>query len=256
MNYGKYEGQLCRMLEEPEQVTVESKMFLTRLIQDDSNMGKQNKQDFSACALAKRTLVLSIDMEAFPNTINSYYEPFNQRYYWRFEVIGYPVTKGSAHWALYQMMQGNRVTKSHLSHTYWQYDARPNLKCISEYNCGTLQIRVLPEIWLTTAEPTGWQIYKEPKPLLAKAKVGDLCQRRDGKWVQIDRLLSIGGMPWICYEIGGLRYINNGEQLNSKLSELGIISTEPLAPEGTAEWAWQMQTLILEIMLRWKDKGG
>lgn len=83
----------------------------------------------------------------------------------------------------------------------------------------------------------------EPEPLLADAKVGDLCRRRDGKWVQIDRLLSIGGMPWICYEIGGLRYINNGEQLNSKLSELGIISTEPLAPEGTAEWAWQMMLL-------------
>ena len=73
------------------------------------------------------------------------------------------------------MMQGNRVTKSHLSHTYWQYDARPNLKCISEYNCGTLQIRVLPEIWLTTAEPTGWQIYKEPEP---QYKVGDWVEYR------------------------------------------------------------------------------
>lgn len=86
----------------------------------------------------------------------------------------------------------------------------------------------------------------EPKPLLADAKVGDLCKRMDGKWVQIETLCSLGGMPWICYEIGGLRYINNGEQLNTKDRNLDIIHTEPLAPEGTKEWAWQMAKLGIE----------
>ena len=78
--------------------------------------------------------------------------------------------EGSVEWAVQRMKLGDKVTKRHLSHIYWQYDARPHLKCISEYNCGTLQIMVVPEIWLTTAESTGWQIYKEPEP---QYKVGD-----------------------------------------------------------------------------------
>jgi len=82
-----------------------------------------------------------------------------------------------------------------------------------------------------------------PSPCLQMRKIGWICQRRDGKWVQIKRLCSLGGLPWICYEISGLRYINNGQQLNSKPSDADIIHTEPLAPEGTAEWAWQQMLL-------------
>lgn len=81
--------------------------------------------------------------------------------------------EGSKEWAVQRMKLGDKVTKGHLSHIYWQYDARPHLKCISEYNCGTLQIMVLPEIWLTTAEPTGWQVYKEPEQPKSAYQVGD-----------------------------------------------------------------------------------
>jgi hypothetical protein len=73
------------------------------------------------------------------------------------------------------MMQGERVTKAHLKHTYWYYDARPHLQCISEYICGTLQIMVSPEIWIKTADKDGWQIYHEheqPKHE-SQYKVGD-----------------------------------------------------------------------------------
>ena len=107
IKFKEHDGLLFKMLEEPVPLTPDAEMpCLVSLIQDDSPIGKQNKQDFHACVLAERTLVLSIDMETFPNTVNSYYEPFNQQYYWRFEIIGTPVAEGSAEWRNYQLVHG------------------------------------------------------------------------------------------------------------------------------------------------------
>ena len=256
MNYGKYEGQLCRMLEEPVPLTPDAEMpCLTRLIQDDSRMGMFNR-DTKPSRLSDFYLVARIVSN------NIVVDEFMESDYNRFEIIGTPVAEGSEDWAWYQMMQGEKINHAELSSQRFYANKKERFYAIKKgcdycafYENDGNEVCTSP-ISKRTRRTYGefieyskswgilsWQIYKEPKPLLAKAKVGDLCQRRDGKWVQIDRLLSIGGMPWICYEIGGLRYINNGEQLNSKLSELGIISTEPLAPEGTAEWAWQMLML-------------
>lgn len=79
----------------------------------------------------------------------------------------------------------------------------------------------------------------QPKPLLANAKEGDLCQRRDGKWVQID------GIPpeTLYWEAGNQLYYREGNLSLDREDEKDIIHTEPLAEEGTAEWAWQ--TLML-----------
>ena len=158
-------GTLCRMVE-PEPLQLDSQIpCLTRLIQDDSRMGMFNRD-------TKPNRLSDFYLAARIVNNNIIVDEFMESDYHRFEIIGYPVVEGSHWWALYQMKLGDKVTKRHLiSHVYWHYDARPHLKCISEYNCGTLQIMVVPEIWLTTADPTGWQIYKEPEQ--PKYKVGD-----------------------------------------------------------------------------------
>lgn len=89
----------------------------------------------------------------------------------------------------------------------------------------------------------------KPRPLLADAKVGDLCKRRDGKYVQIIRIDTCHKRPY--------RYRDNeygGDERgvtvagswicddNGKRS-FDIIATEPLAEVGSAEWALQMMKL-------------
>lgn len=86
----------------------------------------------------------------------------------------------------------------------------------------------------------------EPKPLLADAKVGDLCQRRDGKWVQICEVHGNSVFRYpnpikhthiiICDETGDTEHWG-------KVEDADIISCEPLADEGSAEWALQMMKL-------------
>ena len=83
------------------------------------------------------------------------------------------------------------------------------------------------------------------KPLLADARVGDLCQRRDGKWVQIDSVSHDRPCPVMCKsDIGGQDcFTLDGRNHNAVNNDKDIIHTEPLAEEGTAEWAWQMMKL-------------
>jgi hypothetical protein len=72
----------------------------------------------------------------------------------------------------------------------------------------------------------------EPKPLLADAKVGDLCKTDLDEWIQIDDAPEPPSP--ILYHI-------------DRPFKGNIIHTEPLAPEGTAEWAWQMLVLGKKI---------
>jgi hypothetical protein len=82
----------------------------------------------------------------------------------------------------------------------------------------------------------------EPKPLLADAKVGDLCQRMDGKWVQVDSYSNDRPCPVMCKsDIGGQDcFTLDGRNHNAINDSKDIIHTEPLAEVGSAEWAWQM----------------
>ena len=92
------------------------------------------------------------------------------------------------------------------------------------------------------------------KPLLADARVGDLCQRRDGKWVQIDSVSHDRPCPVMCKsDIGGQdcftldgRNHNGWPSRRAVNNDKDIIATEPLAEVGTAEWAWQMAKLGIE----------
>ena len=175
-NFKEHEGQLFRMLEEPVPLTPDAEMpCLVRLIQDDSPMGKLNK-DLHAKVLTPKicTEVIDVNDLSDHNRGSVRYDEFISCLYYYYELIGTFVEEGSEDWALYQMMQGKKVTKQHLQddfgNIYWCFYDR--LRCVQEFNCGTLQITVIPEIWIKTADKDGWQIYKEPKPE-PQYKVGD-----------------------------------------------------------------------------------
>ena len=161
-NFKEHDGLIFKMLEEPVPLTADAELpCLIRPIQDDSPMGRYVQQCWGHDKLFMREYTIcsiNADMAAKVGVARD--TPLSIH---MFEIIGTPVKEGSAEWALYQMIQGEKVTKGHLKHTYWHYDTRPHLQCISEYICGTLQIMVSPEIWIKTADSTGWQLC-EPKP--------------------------------------------------------------------------------------------
>lgn len=182
-------NQLCLMLEKPIPLTEDAKSpCVVGYIKDDSLAGRLNKSkainigtdylDTTFIANAIKNNPLYHNAKHAYDARNMCIEPIDQ-----LEILGYPVADNSAEWALYRMMQGDKVTKRHLKHTYWHYDARPHLKCISEYNCGKLQIMVSPEIWIKTADREGWQIYAEPKPCAVCKGTGKVysCTKKSGK---------------------------------------------------------------------------
>lgn len=86
---------------------------------------------------------------------------------------------------------------------------------------------------------------KEPRPLLADAQVGDLCQTRGEGYHLISDVYT--DQRKYAYErnCGDTIYVRENGMFNLINHEhpFDIIHTEPLAPEGTAEWAWQMLML-------------
>lgn len=89
----------------------------------------------------------------------------------------------------------------------------------------------------------------EPRPLLADAKVGDLCQLRNGIYEQIERRESIDCVDYVV--LHGCYYDLRGKAMNRAYGNIkDIISTEPLAPKGTKDWAWQMMLLGKKICHR------
>ena len=84
----------------------------------------------------------------------------------------------------------------------------------------------------------------EPKPLLADARVGDLCKRHDGSFCQITDVID--GFPKLWKTANLEFHTSDGVYYpicTNADNTSPIIATEPLAPEGTAEWAWQMLML-------------
>ncbi len=94
------------------------------------------------------------------------------------------------------------------------------------------------------------------KNLLADAKVGDLCKHRNGGWSQI---IDTSGTYIPGQPIRTTLKDTNGINRNFCLSgchftmqfggEYDIISTEPLALKGSAEWAWQMWCLLGKMVV-------
>jgi len=248
-----HEGKLFRMLEEPVPLKEDDENVLVRFI-THGVIGEYVMEHWLDCN-QKNVPIFVKDVDS-DGDVTVCIENGNEHIccpFPMFEIIGTFVEEGSKEWALYQMMQGEKVTKGHLEHTYCHYDARPHLQCISEYICGTLQIMVSPEIWIKTADKDGWQIYVEPeqpKPLLADAKVGDLVKLRNGSYSQIVEVEDGSVFKYQNPEaiersrVALFLCDENGDTSRwGKVKDVDIIFTEPLAPEGTAEWAWQMLML-------------
>jgi hypothetical protein len=253
-----HEGQLFLMLEEPVPLTTDAKLpRVVRLIQDDSRMGMFNRD-------TKPSRLSDFYLAARIVNNNIIVDEFMESDYHRFEIIGYPVDEGSAEWALYQMMQGKWVYNPSLEkHKSDKLDTR-YLHAYGKFGQDIVVKNTLTGIdsilgaanishWTNYAEPSGWQIYKEPehpKPLLADAQVGDLCEHRNGDWSQIidTNGTYIQGQP-IRTTLKDTKGINrnfclSGSHFTMQFGgEYDIIHTEPLAPEGSAEWAGQMLKL-------------
>lgn len=259
--FEEHDGKLFRMLDKPTPLTPDAKMpCLVRLIQDDSPMGRHNKFAFSPLIKNNNPIIIDSIKE------NAVSIAFNHMvfHYSNFEIIGYPVADGSKEWALYQMMQGEMVRHK----SYFM----PNTHCAMNEKCQIIIFTTPSSMidggdvichandWLTSRqvdtmidERTGWQIYVEPeqpKPLLADARVGDLCKHRNGDWSQI---IDTNGTYILGQPIRTTLKDTKGINRNFCLSgthfimqfdgEYDIIHTEPLAPEGSAEWALQMLLL-------------
>lgn len=119
-NFKEHDGLIFKMLDKPTPLTPDAEMpCLVRLIQDDSPIGKHNKDShaFNPGRLTPKicTEVVDVNDLSDPNKGSARCDGFMSVQYYRYELIGTPVAEGSAHWALYQMMQGKKVLSEQLS---------------------------------------------------------------------------------------------------------------------------------------------
>jgi hypothetical protein len=237
-------GNLYMMLEKPIPLTKDAKFpCVVRLIQDDSPMGRYNNRLTDKCLLPFICVGIDNngDMERMENAPRFSHECY--------ELLGYPVAEGSAEWAVWQMMHGKQIV---LGNGSVKHDHIRSIKDNAVFcsACGQLTLDI--NDWLLSAEISGWQLY-EPKPLLADAKVGDLVTNRAGYISKIKYIDNNKGVLKYAYEVsdGTTIYVRENGMFNiiDHNSNYDIIHTEPLAQEGSAEWAWQMWCLLGKIVV-------
>ena len=167
-------GKLCIMLEKPIPLTKDTQFpCIVRLIQDDSPMGGYNKTMETAYTLRRTVTALRIFSDSNVEAKDILLPAGN---YNRFEIIGYPVADGSNDWALYQMMQGEKVCHEK-SQSIMYCEHAGYIRREVRYNCVD---HMSVSVWLDGADNTGWQLYKEPKPNPAKEPIADCnnCKHR------------------------------------------------------------------------------
>ena len=203
IKFEEQDGILFKMLDNPVPLTPDAEMpCLVRV------RGKHEEKVYFCDAIKKNQLYGNRLYAYETRRVGCIAEPRE------LEIIGTLVKEGSADWALYQMMQGEKVYHPTLS---------------------------VPS-WIAAASSTGWQIYKEPKPLLADTGIGDIVKTNLGDWLQIVDTPCLRFGHDECYRThDGLYWWECG--VCDTDSTYRLVAVEPLAPEGTAEWAWQMLKL-------------
>ena len=259
IKFEEHVGLLFRMLEEPVPLTADAELpCLIRPIQDDSPMGRYVQQCWGHDKLFMREYTIcgiNADMAAKVGVARD--TPLSIH---MFEIIGTPVAEGSAKWALYHAINGEIVTMDDCG-IYKIQDGKL-WECFPN---DSKEWRVVADdgygYWLEYIhDNTGWEIYKEPKPLLAEAKVGDLVKLRNGSYSQIvevkDGSVFKYQNPEVISSVALFLCDENGDTSRwGKVKDVDIIHTEPLAPEGTAEWALQMMKLGNKVRNRDWDGG-
>lgn len=257
INFKEHDGLLFKMLEEPVPLRENDENVLVRFI-THGVIGEYVMEHWLDCNQKNVPIyVEGVDSDGDVTVwIDDVHHccPFPM-----FEIIGTFVKEGSADWALYQMMQGNKVRNRD-----WDggLHEKSLLYCqlIGEtikHNEGCSALDVCLSDWEAPyIKNTGWQIYKEPKPkpLLADAQVGDLCKHRNGEWSQIidTNETYIPGQP-IRTTLKDSEGINrnfclSGSHFTMQFGgEYDIVHTEPLAPKGSVDWAWQMLKLGVPV---------
>lgn len=153
--------------------------------------------------------------------------------------------EGSVEWALYQMMQGKKVCQK--DSDFKRHYKNGNVCWLDRAG---KERSLTTDLFLKNfADTSDWQIYAE-KPLLAEAKVGDLVKRRDGHWAQI--IETSGGVEFQPIEyLHNKRLIavtiNGSYTVYNDYMQDDIVEYQPIAPEGSAEWALQMWKLGNDI---------
>lgn len=172
MKFETINNTLCRMVE-PEPLRPESQFpCVVRLIQDDSPMGRYN-QSYSEYRYGVRLgccmLPIIATHIAKNGVVNDIEWDVN-----RYEIVGYPVVDGSAEWALWQMMQGEKIINANSTFPFI-------LKAARIIRCGDNTSWDIGH-WLRVFDDTmGWQLYEEPA-----YKVGDWVEYKKGKHYQVD----------------------------------------------------------------------
>jgi hypothetical protein len=210
--FEEHDGKLFRILDEPVPLTPYAEVpCLIRLIQDDSPMGRTNKL-MSSTAKCLDMIYTAINVESYSVESSVRELPFHCHAV--YEIIGYPVEKGSNDWALYQMMQRKMVChKKSPSITYCEHSGY--IRREVRYNCVD---HMSVSVWLNGADKNGWQIYKEPE---LKYKAGDFVEIRN--WYSGTKHLA--QIDSIDHEIhiGSHRFDTNGNSTMERLPQLKII---------------------------------
>lgn len=178
-NFKEHDGLLFKMLEEPVPLRENDENVLVRFI-THGVIGEYVMEHWLDCNQKNVPIyVEGVDSDGDVTVwIDDVHHccPFPM-----FEIIGTFVKEGSADWALYQMMQGNKVRNRD-----WDggLHEKSLLYCqlIGEtikHNEGCSALDVCLSDWEAPyIKNTGWQIYKEPKPE-SQYKVGDWVKCKD-----------------------------------------------------------------------------
>lgn len=197
IKFEEHDGKLFRMLEEPTPLTPDAEMpCLVRLIQDDSPMGRHNKFAFSPLMKNNNPIIIDSIKE------NAVSIAFNHMvlHYYNFEILGYPVAEGSAEWAWYQMMQGEKIRYAGMILQGF-YAIKKGCDYCAFYDNEWKEVDINTRrtyrefIEYAKAFPGyGWRILKEheyPKPE-SQYKVGDWVELNNNYQGQIKKVFPAG----------------------------------------------------------------
>ena len=208
IKFEEHDDNLFLMLEEPVPLTDDAELpVLVRLIQDDTMLGKANKRSYHPDTLAKKIICSSRKL-----TDDGLFMDGNYTYC--YEIIGTLVEEGSKEWALYQMMQGEKVCHEK-SQSIMYCEHAGYIRREVRYNCVD---HMSVSVWLDGADNTGWQIYEEPEP---KYKAGDFVEIRNwyGDTTHLAQIDSIDHE----IHIGSHRFDASGKSVMERLPQLSII---------------------------------
>ena len=162
-------------------------------------------------------------------------------YYAQFEIIGYPVADGSAGVGCV-----DDAGRYGCKEAFLPYVVKQNGSVAHVTSCGicSTSCHESVEDWLNVWGKTlvFGLANLLPSPCWLRLKVGDLCQRRDGKYVQVDSYSNDRPCPVMCKsDIGGQDcFTLDGRNHNAVNNDKDIISPSPSHPKaalsGRGRW--------------------